>query len=171
MCKKTKIEKRIYLIRHSKSSWKDKSLEDFKRPLNKRGKKDSQLMGKLLKRKGIYPDLIISSPAKRALKTAINIAKSINYPIEEIEFNIDIYEASIKDILKIIKSIKEKNRIVFLIGHNPSLNLLLDYLIKSHNIDNIVTSGIVELGFNGKWSNIEENNIKLLSYEYPKKYY
>ena len=53
--------KRLYLIRHAKSSWKDPDLDDFDRPLNKRGKTDAPLMGKRLKEQGVKPDLIISS--------------------------------------------------------------------------------------------------------------
>lgn len=61
--------KTLYIARHAKSSWKDMSLSDFERPLNARGKRDAPFMANLLKGKGIHPELILSSPAKRAKKT------------------------------------------------------------------------------------------------------
>jgi phosphohistidine phosphatase len=76
--------KTIILVRHAKSSWKDLSLDDFDRPLNKRGKINAPLMGEKLKERQIMPDLILSSPAKRARKTATTIAKKIGYPKKKI---------------------------------------------------------------------------------------
>ncbi len=67
--------KKLYLIRHAKSDWSNPSLDDFDRPLNKRGKKNAPFMGKILHKKGIYPDLIISSPAYRARTTALKSFK------------------------------------------------------------------------------------------------
>ena len=60
--------KTIILVRHAKSSWKDPSLDDFDRPLNKRGKRNAPFMGNKLKERKIMPDLVLSSPAKRAKK-------------------------------------------------------------------------------------------------------
>lgn len=91
--------KRLYLIRHAKSSWKDFSLEDFDKPLNRRGEHDSKLMGKLLKSKKIKPDLIIASPAKRTTITANRIAKEIGYKLENIDYVENIYEASLNDLI------------------------------------------------------------------------
>ena len=64
------IKKTLYIARHAKSSWDDMSLSDFERTLNARGKRDAPFMANILKEKGITPDLILSSPAKRAKKTA-----------------------------------------------------------------------------------------------------
>ena len=69
--------KKLYLIRHAKSSWKDITLDDFDRPLNKRGKTDAPFMAQKLKDKNIYPDIIISSPAKRAKSTAKAFKKNL----------------------------------------------------------------------------------------------
>ena len=71
--------KKLYIIRHAKSSWKDTALDDFKRPLSKRGRKDAPFMAKKLKQKGVMPDVIISSPATRAKTTAELIAKELNF--------------------------------------------------------------------------------------------
>ena len=162
--------RKLYVVRHSKSSWKDLSIDDFDRPLNKRGKNDSKFIGKLLNRMGVKSDLIISSPAKRALKTAVNISKELDYEVDNLNFEINLYEASLENLLKVINSIDDKNKIVIIIGHNPSLNMLVNFLQSQKDIPNIVTSGVVGLSFDTKWKKIKQNSAKLISYEYPKKY-
>lgn len=74
--------KRLTLVRHAKSSWKDPSLDDFDRPLNQRGERDAPVMGRRLKARGARPSLILTSPAKRAKRTARLIAEAIGYPVE-----------------------------------------------------------------------------------------
>jgi phosphohistidine phosphatase len=163
--------KKLYIIRHAKSSWKDMSLTDYDRPLNKRGKHNSKFMGELLQKNGVKADIIISSPAKRASDTAINIAKEIDYPTENIIYDESIYEASSSTLLHIIQAIDDKYQKVFLIGHNPSLNTLLDHLIPNNDIYNIVTAGIVELELDiDSWKHLSAKNCRFLSFEYPKKY-
>lgn len=76
--------KTLFLIRHAKSSWDDPNKDDFDRPLNERGKRNAPFMGKLLKKENILPDLIISSPAKRAIATAKIIADETGYPKNKI---------------------------------------------------------------------------------------
>ena len=71
------IIKKLYIIRHAKSDWSDDTLKDFDRPLNKRGLKNAPFMGSLLKNKNINPDLILSSPALRAITTAEIIANRV----------------------------------------------------------------------------------------------
>jgi len=163
--------KKLYIIRHAKSSWKDMSLDDFDRPLNKRGKHNSKFMGELLHKKAIKPDSIISSPAKRASDTAVNIAKELDYPTEKIIYDESIYEVSSSTLLHIIQAIDDKYQQVFLIGHNPSLNTLLAHLIPNNDIDNIVTAGIVELELDiDSWKYLSAINCRFVSFEYPKKY-
>ena len=82
--------KTIILVRHAKSSWKDPGLDDFDRPLNKRGKRNAPFMGGKLKKRDILPDLVLSSPAKRAKKTAIAVAKALGYPKKEIKESLEI---------------------------------------------------------------------------------
>jgi len=161
--------KKLYIIRHAKSSWKDITLSDFDRPLNARGKHNSTFMGERLAQRGVVPDIILASSAKRAYATAKNIAKAIGYSKQKIHFSSDIYEASVQDLIEIIQSLNDSYQSAFLIGHNPSLNLLLDTLVPSNSIENIVTTGIVELELE-HWQDISNTTAKLVSFEYPKKY-
>ena len=117
--------KTLYLIRHAKSSWKDITLDDFDRPLNQRGKKNAPFMGKLLKQREVKPDLIISSPAKRAKCTANIIAREIGYT-KDIVFEPKIYESNLVSLKNVIYSIDDKYNTVFLFGHNPCLNIFVE---------------------------------------------
>ena len=159
--------KKLYIIRHAKSSWSDEKLDDFERPLNKRGKANAPMMGVRLKENGIMPDIIISSPAKRAKSTAEIIAKEIGYE-KKVLFDENIYESSIDELRKILTALHDKNSTVFVVGHNPSLNDLANYYV-GHE-ENIPTCGIVEIGFEcERWADIEPKNAKLLLFDYPKK--
>jgi len=161
--------KTLYLARHAKSYWKDQSIPDIDRPLNNRGKRDAPFMGEVLNDKMIMLDLIISSPAKRTKKTAIEIASKLGYSEKKIQFNEDLYEVSSNTIIKLIKKIEEKYDRVMIFGHNPGLTMLNNH-ISNHYIDNIPTCGIVALQFDKKWSEIDKNSCKFLFFEYPKLY-
>lgn len=159
--------KMIYLVRHAKSSWKDTTAEDYDRPLNKRGINDAPLIGKYLFNQKIKVDMIIASPAKRAKLTAKIIAEEINYK-SNIIFNKSIYEADLFDLIGIIKSTDKQINNLFLIGHNPSLNELANYLLDS-DIGNIPTSGVVAIGLDVEWKDIKEKSGILKFFIYPKK--
>jgi len=160
--------KTLYLIRHAKSSWKDITLADFDRPLNKRGKKNAPFMGKLLKQKGVKPDIIISSPAKRAKDTANIIAEIIGYN-KEIVFEPKIYESNLISLKNIIYSIDDTNKVAFLFGHNPCLNIFVEDFCAFY--ENIPTCGIVMLEFSCEsWEDIAIDNCNLALFDYPKKY-
>src|SRR5210317_2497081 len=96
--------KTLTLVRHAKSSWKDSSLADRDRPLNKRGKRDAPEMGRRIVAAGIRPSLIVSSPAVRAWTTAKVIASEIGYPREFLQRDSALYLASVNGILDVIAS-------------------------------------------------------------------
>lgn len=158
--------KTLYLMRHAKSSWKDSTIDDFDRPLNKRGLNDAPLVGKYLYNQKIAFDEIISSPARRAANTAELIANEIKFD-HKIIFESSIYNANSSDLLKVIRSIKEDVHQFILIGHNPSLNELANYLLKEE-IDNIPTAGVVAISFDVDWKEIIEKSGKLVFFIYPK---
>jgi phosphohistidine phosphatase len=161
----------LYLLRHAKSSWSNPELTDFQRPLNRRGKKDAPMMGKILANKGVKIDLLISSPAERAKKTAKKVAKQIAYPKEKIVFKQEIYEARIADLLNIIHQTPNNINSLMLVGHNPTFTDLANLLCGNFHTENIPTAGVFAIAFHCKiWAEIEENTGKLLFFEYPKKY-
>jgi len=160
--------KKLFIIRHAKSSWKDSSLDDFERPLNKRGRLNAPFMGSKLKEKNVVPDIIISSPAKRAKSTAEIIAKQVKYS-KEILYKKDIYEVGESAIKKILKKLDNKISTLFIFGHNPDLEILVENYVSFD--ENIPTCGIVEIEFDCKrWRDISSKNAKLISFDYPKRY-
>lgn len=162
--------KKLYLSRHAKSSWKDSGLNDFERPLNNRGRRDAPFMGRLLKEKGIKPELIVSSSALRAYSTAESFAWEINYPPDKIVKEDNLYAAGFSEIIKVIAGIRDSVKSLMIIAHNPGLTDLYNFLCNKR-IDNIPTSGIVSLTLNVKhWNQVDENTCKLEFFEYPKKY-
>lgn len=159
--------KKLFIIRHAKSSWKDSALDDFSRPLSKRGKSDAPMMGNRLKKRKISPDIIISSPAKRAKTTAEIIAKELKYS-KDILFDDEVYESTLTKLHEIVTKVDDNNTTLFLVGHNPSLNMLAEHYVDFS--ENIVTCGVLEIEFDcNRWMDIDAKNAKLISYDYPKK--
>jgi phosphohistidine phosphatase len=162
--------KTIWLIRHAKSSWKDLSLNDFDRPLNSRGKRDAPFMGKRLHSLGFMPDNVFSSPAKRARLTAMEICRSILFPVENIQLEQRIYGAGTSDLLHLINTQEDNTNTVCIFGHNPTLTDFSNYL-SSDNISTIPTCGIVEISFETDyWSEISRDLGKLVRFDYPKRH-
>ncbi len=160
----------LYLVRHAKSSWDDPSLDDFDRPLNKRGKEDAPTMGKRLKGLEILPDLIISSPAARAAKTANKIAKQLGYSKKKISWLDSLYHASSQELLRIVQSTSPAVEMLMLFGHNPGLTDFANGL-GDEKVENIATTGVYALQLEvNDWQQVKANHqAKVLFYEYPKK--
>lgn len=157
--------KRLLLIRHAKSSWKQLDGADIERPLNKRGKRDAPLMGKILRDLKIRPDLIISSPAKRALCTARMIAKILKYPRKKIVVRDKIYESGLSALLKIIQELDDSLATVILLGHNPDLTELAQYL-SDYPVENIPTCGIFCLDL-VSWQDTTQHGSDFVFFDYP----
>src|SRR5437762_1064955 len=110
------MNKTLYLIRHAKSDWSVPGEKDFERTLNSRGYTDAPRIGRELSEKGVKPDLIISSPALRAKLTAEFIAEQIKYDPEQIVFEEEIYESSVRTLLSIINNTDEKYQKIMIFG-------------------------------------------------------
>ena len=163
--------KTLLLVRHAKSSWDYPGLTDFERPLNKRGHRNAPFMGKLLKEKKVIPELIISSPATRAITTARLFATALEYPLEKISTDERLYDANYLEIKEVISEVENKVMCLMIVSHNPGLTDAADHLTGKY-IDNIVTSAILNLNFEtDSWSKINSKNVSIEFYEYPKKYF
>jgi phosphohistidine phosphatase len=161
--------KRLFLVRHAKSSWDDPSLDDMDRPLNNRGKKNAPEMGLRLRKQGIIPDLLISSPANRAFATAKKISDEIGYPKKKIVVDDRLYHGSSNSMISIIQSQKNKISSIMLFGHNPGFTDFANMLC-GINIYNIPTAGIVAIDFSiDNWSEADYKIGELVFFDYPKK--
>ncbi len=163
--------KTIILVRHAKSSWKNASLDDFDRPLNKRGKMNAPFMGEKLQERRIMPDLMLSSPAKRARKTAVAVAQAIGYPKKKIVFDEKIYHAGAWYLFEMVRNLDDDYETIMLFGHNPGFNDFADMLLKKNPVDNIPTTGVYGIKFNvDHWKNVCEEQGESVFYDYPKRY-
>lgn len=145
--------KQLYLCRHAKSSWKY-PVDDLHRPLNKRGLQQAPQVAMTMKHQ---PDLILSSPAVRAYATALACCAAINFDIDAVCLKQQLYDASLSDLLAVLGEIQSEINSVMLVGHNPGLNSLLDYLVPDNTFDNIVTSARAELTLHtDNWQNIQK---------------
>lgn len=138
--------KTIYIVRHAKSHRKEERAEDFDRTLTADGRQDALQLGHFLKSKNIFPDLIISSTANRAINTAQIIADEINYPRTEIELNASLYEIELDDLLKILRGLDDNLRSVMLVGHNPPMSIMSDYLTR-YGVGNLAPGSIFSCEF------------------------
>ena len=160
--------KTLLIIRHAKSSWNDLGLSDFDRPLNERGKADAPQMAKKIKERKLKPDLFISSPAKRAKKTA----KIFMEVYEENKKNLvlipSLYEASVSNFYDAIELIDDKYDAIALFSHNPGITEFANSLTE-YKIDNIPTCGAFAVSVKTKkWKDFKNADKELLFFDFPK---
>jgi phosphohistidine phosphatase len=161
--------KTLLLVRHAKSSWDDTSLSDFDRPLNERGKADAPKMGKRLRKNNVKIDAFISSPAKRAKKTAECFIKEYDRNPEEIILISSLYDASVSDFNAAIKTISDKYKSAALFSHNPGITSLANELISGADIDNMPTGSVFAVKADiEKWKDFSKAKKEFLFFDYPK---
>jgi phosphohistidine phosphatase len=161
----------LTIVRHAKSSWKDTSLSDRKRPLNTRGERDAPVMGRRIHEHGIRPSLIITSPAKRAWKTAKIIAREIHYPLEFLQREDGLYLASLNEILDTIVAQDNGFNNLMIVGHNPGLTDFANFLVPGLT-NNLPTAGVVSVEIDqDDWSLYTQPQARLLVHDWPKKPY
>lgn len=162
--------KTLYLVRHAKAASLESGGADRERSLTKKGRKDVQRMAQKLKKKSKMPQLIISSPAKRAVKTARILANEFNYSIDMIVLNDILYESPEEGgeaaLLEVLQNIDNEYQAVMLIGHDPLLSSFANYLQKSFT-EKLPAGAVVEVDFvNKSWSTISKGRGKVIFFDY-----
>jgi phosphohistidine phosphatase len=122
--------KTIFIVRHAKAHRKGQNSSDFDRMITSKGQIDAHHMGHFLKSKNILPDLIISSPAPRAIETAKILANEMQYPQSKIEINQILYDIEFEELLKVLTHLDDDYQSVMFVGHNPPMSTMSDYLTK-----------------------------------------
>ena len=160
--------KTLYLVRHAKSSRDDPTLSDRERPLNERGNQDAPAMGKRLRKREVKPDLLVSSPAVRALTTAQLIADEIGYQREDIIVDARLYASSADNLLAIICAIGDQVDRVMLFGHNPEFTDLARRL--SSEVIDMPTCAVAEFLFDARvWADVGKVGPAKVNLDAPKK--
>lgn len=161
--------KTLLLIRHAKSSWDDAGLSDYERPLNDRGKKDAPLMADRLHDRGIKIDAFITSPAKRAKKTAEQFAKQYKKEAEDLILKTELYMAGQETFYNVIEKLDDQFDCVAVFSHNPGITDFANSLVDNARIDNIPTCGIFAVSIEAKrWNKLREAKKNFLFFDYPK---
>lgn len=149
------LGKTLLVMRHGKSDWDADAARDFDRPLAGRGKKDVARMGEWLQHEHLIPDRLLSSPARRADKTARRVAQALGLTV--VVYEPDIYEASRNQLLDVLGRHTEEVQVLMLVGHNPGLDELVEYLAADevpHTADGklMTTAAVAILDFDNEWN-------------------
>ena len=160
--------KTLYLLRHAKSSWDDTSLLDRERPLEDRGERDAAKMSKRWSQQHLKPDLIMSSPAARALATAQVVAQGLEYKTNGIMVNDQLYAATEDTLIAVIEALDDKLDRVMLVGHNPGFTELAHHF--DRGITHMPTCALAEFRFEAQsWAGIGQAGPARTNFDLPKR--
>ncbi len=160
--------KTVLLIRHAKSSWDDFTIDDFDRPLNDRGKRDAPEMAKRLLKRKQEIDAFISSPAKRAKKTALLFAEEFKFDKDKVKFHDYLYHPSSENLLRAIESAPDKADNIAIFSHNPGITAFANELTDIR-VDDMPTCAIFAVAADTKhWKDFQNAARKFLYFDYPK---
>ena len=163
------MERKLFIIRHAKSSWDHEGLDDIDRPLAQRGLTNAKEMAERLMIKKTVPELILTSPANRALNTALIMSKCWGVGPEQLQIHDLLYDARISDIEKVISGVPEEVRNLAVFGHNPSFTFYANKFLGSP-LDNLPTAGVVIVSLESEsWDKIGRKNVKGSYVDYPKR--
>jgi phosphohistidine phosphatase len=157
----------LLLLRHAKSSWKDSDLRDFDRPLNQRGLKAAPAIGRLIRKRKLQPDLVLSSPAERARQTTQLVIEAAGLKTE-LRYDERIYEASVARLMGIVSELDDEAGIVMLVGHNPGFEELLEVLTGEAHQMPTAALACLELNIE-KWNKVRAGAGRLEWLGKPKK--
>lgn len=162
-------QKILHIVRHGKSSWDLSSVADIDRPLKLRGIENAYEIAHRIKLHYKIPDVILSSPAIRALHTATIFARVLQISFKNLHIVPDIYMGGEKNLDELIKSQDNAVQSLMIVGHNPDFTYFANEYCRSY-IDNIPTAGVVSITFDtGNWAQISKSNIEQEYFDYPKK--
>jgi phosphohistidine phosphatase len=160
--------KSLLVVRHAKSSWEWDDQNDFERPLNERGKRDAPLMAQRLVTAAAIPDLLVSSPAKRAKRTAQLFAKEFGLDEEGIVFRTELYHAPPEVFYEVIEKLDASKQTVAVFSHNPGITSFVNELT-STKLDNMPTCGVFGVHVaSDSWADFRGAVKTFWFFDYPK---
>lgn len=160
--------KTLYIVRHAKSSWGDSSQQDWERPLNERGLRVAPEMARRLKARDVTLDRLVTSFAVRAKTTAEIFMAGLELSEAVLAVDEGLYGASAQDWLRTIQQLDEAWQTVMMVGHNPSITELIQFLGRT-DIANVPTCGVLEVRYEGGfWGNFGDQSKDLqIGFDYP----
>lgn len=168
----------LYILRHAKSSWKDLDLDDFDRPLNKRGKLNAAQMGRYLSERNVRPQMVLCSKAKRCKQTLKRLLAEGFSPSQQVFLN-RLYLASSSEILEEIRNTSDTVKSLMVVGHNPGLESFIEKLVEDKNnadylsiLEKFPTCALAHIQIDTDcWSTLAPNSGRLYCYITPKQHF
>ncbi len=167
------MKRRLLILRHAKADRSGDVANDFNRPLVKRGEKDAPRVGEWLKEKGLMPDHVLASPAVRARETANAVVDALGLPRAQVHFDERLYLAPLETLLEVLATAPAKAGAVLLVGHNPGLDGLLEYLVADEPARTasgklMTTAALAWVETNDPWRKLEPGGGNLVALVRPK---
>ena len=161
--------RRLVLLRHAKSDWPD--MPDHERPLAKRGRRDAPGIGRWLGTSGFVPDAVVCSTAVRARQTWELVAAQLppGTPAA-VRYEPRVYEASVLNLLMLVREFHPAWRTAMVVGHNPGLAELTAGLADPGTgrlPPAFPTAGVAVLGLDGPWAEAAPGQGRLLAFTVP----
>jgi len=162
------MERKLFIVRHAKSSWDYDGLADIHRPLAERGIRNAADMAKRLKKKNMIPELLLTSPATRALNTALIMSRTWKLPPEVLQIHEGIYDGTFRDLEEVLKSVPASVSSVALFGHNPTFTVYPNLFLKQP-LSNLPTAGVVVVTLKSEgWNGLKKSQVVDTYVDYPK---
>ncbi len=159
----------LHIVRHAKSSWDSDGIADIDRTLKPKGIRNAYEIARKLKLSSTLPDAIVSSPANRALHTALIFARVFEFPLAKLEISTLMYETSVDEILGFIRNFSNTKNQLMIVGHNPDVTQLVNHFIRKSVIE-VPTTGVTTLQFScDKWRDIAPENMEKYLFYFPSK--
>lgn len=163
------MKRRLYIIRHGKSSWDNEGLDDIDRPLSQRGLKAAGMMAERLMARDLVPGLIYSSPADRALTTAMIMQRIWGLDSSKLEIFDDLYMAYLEEISNVVEKAPDKAESLAIFGHNPSFTMYANKFLRTR-LDNLPTAGVVVITLESdNWKQIDRKQVVDTYVDFPKR--
>lgn len=163
------MERRLYIIRHGKSSWDEEGLDDIDRPLAPRGHRNADTMARRLIERGTVPGMIFTSPANRALTTAQIMSRLWDLPPASMQIHDELYMAYEEEIDDVVGMAPDSVTDLAIFGHNPDFTLYANRFL-DEPLDNLPTAGVVIVTFESdSWKGIGRAKVKQTYMDYPKR--
>jgi phosphohistidine phosphatase len=161
--------KRLTLVRHAKSDWSLPGQPDWDRALNRRGQRDAPEMARRLRARKLKPDLILASPAVRALTTATIMARELKVPSSHVKQDERLYLAAPDDMLAVVHALGGTAKHLMVFGHNPGITDFANRLSAGERIDNMPTCAVFTARFEiDEWSELDWSSGQDAEFDYPK---
>jgi phosphohistidine phosphatase len=163
------MERKLLIIRHGKSSWDNEGLDDIDRPLAGRGTRNAEEMAGRLLGKGLVPDLVFSSPASRALNTALIMIRTWGLDTASLQIHDELYMADVSGIGEVVGRAPERVAALAIFGHNPSFTIFANHFLEDP-LDNLPTAGVVVVTLESdRWKGIGRKHVKGTYVDFPKR--